>query len=118
MVISFEEKDRAAIESKGMMIIEFKCRIYNTNKSITELWKMLQEATTKVAKALDVFIEKFFEVADSVKLIVEQICEAWNYPTSSRYHIVKVLSKCTGINISSVWEATWKIKRWIVRSRY
>lgn len=116
MIISFEEKDRAVIEANRMMIIEFKYMIYNANKSINESWKMLQEAVAKVIKILDEFIDRFLEIKDSVELIFEQIHEALNYPTSSRYRIVKVLSKCTGINISSVWKSTWKIKRWLARS--
>ena len=34
MVISFEEKDRVAIEAKGITVIEFKRILYKTEKSI------------------------------------------------------------------------------------
>lgn len=115
MIISFEEKDRQTIESKGITIIEFKRMIYKANKAIVKSWQVLQETISKLTKALDTVIERILEIADSVKLIGEQICESWNYPTSLRYRIVKVFSKCTGTNISFGWKITWKIKRWIAR---
>lgn len=115
MIISFEEKDRQSIESKGITIIEFKRMIYKANKSIAKLWQVLQEIVSKLSKALDIVIERFSEIADSVKLITEQICEALNCPTSRRYRMVKAFSKCTGTNISFGWEITWKIKKWIER---
>lgn len=115
MVISFEEKDRQTIESKGITIIEFKCMIYKANKAVVKSCQVLQEIVSKLAKSLDAVIEWFLEIADSVKLIVEQVCEAWNYPTSHRYRMVKVFSKCTGTNIFFAWKITWKIKRWIAR---
>lgn len=115
MIISFEEKDRQTIESKGISIIEFKRMIYKENKDIAKSWQTLQEILSKLSKALDIAIERFLEIADSVKLIAEQICEAWNYPTSYRYRIVKAFSKCTGINISFGWKITWKIKKWLAR---
>lgn len=115
MVISFEEKDRQAIESKGITIIEFKRRIYNANKELDKVWQSLKETSEKFAKALDSVIEQFLEVADKAKLMSEWICEAFNYPTSLRYRIVKIFCKCTGTNISFGWKITWKIKRWLVR---
>ncbi len=118
MVISFEEKDRLAIESKGIMIIEFKWQLYNAEKTIKKVLKVLKEATDRVAGAWNALAEKILEAVDYVGLIFEQIREAYHYPTSHRYHIVKVLSKCTGIDIHFCWKSTWKIKRWIVRSRY
>lgn len=116
MIISFEEKDRVAIESRGIMIIEFKQRLYNMGKITDEAWKILKEWLDKVTKACNVFAEKLLEVVDGVKLVFEQIKEAYHYPTSRRYKIVKVFSKCTGVDIRFCWNAIWKIERWLARS--
>lgn len=116
MFISFEEKYRAAIEAKGITIIEFKRRLYNMGKTVDEAWQVLKEFANKIAKAWNVFVDKFLEVADSAKLAIEQISEAYHYPTSRRYRIVKAFSKCTGTDIRFGWKITWKIKRWLARS--
>lgn len=116
MVISFEEKDRAAIESKGITIIEFKRILYRTEKGIEHVWEVLRECADKIAMVWNVFKEKFLEAVDSVRLVFEQINEAYNYPTSRRYRIAKVFSKCTGTDIRFGWMITWKIKRWLARS--
>ena len=73
MVISFEEKDRAAIEARGMKVIEFKRILYETGKDIEHAWEVLKECVDKIAKACNAFIEGFLEVADSVKLVLERI---------------------------------------------
>lgn len=116
MIISFEEKDRAVIEAKGISIIEFKQRLYNMVKTIDDAWKILKEWDDKVTKAWDVFVEKFLEAVDSVKLVFEQISEAYHCPTSRRYRIVKIFSKCTSTDIRFIWRMTFKIKRWLARS--
>lgn len=116
MIICFEEKDRKMIEDKGMMVIEFKRRLYNTGKAIYDIWKIFKEWADKITKAWDIFVEKFLEAVDDVKLVFEQISEAYNYSTSLRYQIVKVFSKCTGTDIRFCWKITWKIKRWLARS--
>ncbi len=116
MVISFEENDRAVIEARGIMIIEFKRQLYNMKISMENAWKVLEEILERVKKAWNVFVEKFQEVVDSVKLIVEQIKEVFHCPVSLRYRIVKVFCKCTGIDIRFCWNTTWKIKRWLARS--
>lgn len=116
MIIAFDEKYREAIEAKGISIIEFKRRLYNTAKTIDDVWKILKEWVDKVTKAWNVFVEKFHEAVDSVKLVFEQIRDEYNYPTSNRYRIVKIFSKCTGTDICFNWKITFKIKRWLARS--
>lgn len=115
MVICFEETYREFIEKKGITIIEFKRRLYNMEKSINDIWKVMEEITTKAIKVWAAFIEKLLEAVDSVKLVFEQIREAYYYPTSRRYRIAKVLSKCTNIDTRFYWKITWKIKRWLAR---
>lgn len=106
MVICFEEKQREAIEERGITIIEYKQRLYNMIKTIAD----------KAVIAWEKFIEKFLEYVDSVKLVWEQIREAYNYPTSRRYRIVKVFSKCTHTDIHFGWRLAGKIIRWRARS--
>ncbi len=48
MIISFEEKDRSIIESKGIMIIEFKQKLYNMSKVIKDICHTLVEIKDKV----------------------------------------------------------------------
>ena len=116
MVICFEEKDRAVIEGKGMTVIEFKRRLYNMGNTIDDTLKILKECADKIAKVWNVFIEKFFEAVDSVKLVFEQISDAYHHPASCRYRIVKIFSKCTGTDICFNWKITYKIKRRLSRS--
>lgn len=116
MIISFEEKDRATIESKGITIIEFKRGLYNMKKGIDETLKILKDMNDKILKVWNICVEKLLEAVDSVKLVFEQIREAYNYSTSRRYKIVKVFSKCTGTDICFWWNFTFKIRRWLARS--
>lgn len=92
MVIAFEEKDRAAIESKGMAVIEFKRILYRTEKSIEHAYEVLKENVDKFARVWNVFKEKLLEAVDSARLAFEQIKEVYHYPTSSRYRIAR--SQC------------------------
>lgn len=117
MVISFEEKDRAAIEAKGITVIEFKRILYKTEKSIEHAWRVLEECGNAIVKAWNVFAERFAEAVDSVEMILEVIKDRYHYSTSCRYKIVKIFSKCTGTNLSFWWKTSWKIKRQFARSR-
>lgn len=73
MVISFEEKDRVAIEAKGITVIEFKRILYKTEKSIEHAWRVLEECGNVIVKAWNVFAERFAEAVDSVEMILEVI---------------------------------------------
>lgn len=116
MVLAFTEEQKKEIEANGMTVIEFKRRLRNIGKTVDEAWKILKEWANKVTKAWNVFVEKFLEAVDSIKLAFEQISEAYHYPNSRRYHIAKVFSKCTGTDIRFWWNFTFKIKRWLARS--
>lgn len=116
MVLAFTEEQKKEIEERGMTVIEFKRRIYNMVKTIDDAWKILKEWADKVTRAWNVFVEKFLEAVDGVKLVFEQIREAYYYTTSRRYRIVKIFSKCTGTNIRFWWNFTFKIRRWLARS--
>lgn len=116
MVLVFTEEQKKEIEARGMTVIEFKRRLHNMGKTIDDVWKILKEWAEKVTKAWNAFVEKLLEAVDGVKLVFEQIREAYHYPTSRRYHIVKIFSKCTGTDIRFNWRMTFKIKRWLARS--
>lgn len=116
MVICFEEKDRAVIEDKGMMIIEFKQQIHRMKKAVDRGLSIMKEYINIFAKTWNAFVEKFLEAVDGVKLVFEQIREVYNYPTSDRYRTVKMFSKCTGTNIRFWWNFTFKVRRWLARS--
>lgn len=115
MVIAFTEEQKKEIEARGMTVIEFKRRLYRIGKTINGAWQVLREAADKITKAWNIFVERFLEALDGVKLVFEKINEAYHYPTSRRYRIAKVFSKCTGTDISFGWRITWKIKRWLAR---
>lgn len=118
MVISFEEKDRAAIEAKGITIIEFKRFLYKDLKPVVKAWCSLKEYITeyeqRILNALSALRKWFIEAVDGVKLIIEQISDYTCRPTSFRYKAVKFLSKCTGIDMYKLWRMTRRT--WLARS--
>lgn len=116
MVLAFTEEQKKEIEASGMTVIEFKRRLRNMGKTVDDAWQILKKAANKIAKAWNIFVEKFLEAVDSAKLVLEQISEAYHYPISCRYRIVKVFSKCTGTDIHFWWRFTFKFKRWLARS--
>lgn len=113
MVISFEEKDRSLIESKGIMLIEFKRKMYNLGKTLKDC---VVELAEKILAAWNIFADAVLEAADSVRMVIETVKDVYHKPTSRRYKIVKVFSKCTGTDIYFGWRVTWRIKRWVARS--
>lgn len=95
MVISFEEKDRAAIESTGMTIIEFKRILYKVNGCFEKIWEAAKKAAETI---IDAFKKAF---ADPIKAVAKKIGEAiedianWyqNLPEVERHKIVKWYAK-------------------------
>ena len=114
MVISFEEKDRAAIEAKGITIIEFKRVLYNNVKTVVTRWDSITECVEYVLKAWDIFKRWLKELVDDLKLLFEEIKDCFHYPTVIRYRVVKFLNKCTGIDIYRLWKMTRRT--WLARS--
>lgn len=114
MVISFEEKDRAKIEAKGITIIEFKRFLYGDIKTAAKAWDSLLEYIGRVLDAWNTFKKWLIETADNLKLVFEEISECFQHPTSFRYKIVKFVSKCTGIEKRRLWTMTRRT--WLARS--
>lgn len=116
MVLAFTEEQKKEIEARGMMVIEFKRRLYKMVKGTADIWQILKEAADKITKAWNIFKERFLEAVDDAKLVFEQICEAYHYPTSRRYRIVNIFSKCKGTDVRFWWNLTFRLKRWLARS--
>lgn len=114
MILVFEEKDRSVIEANGMTIIEFKRSLYNLFKNTSDAYERIKDAIDNVIKAWEVFMDRLHKALDNVKFMVEQAMEAWHYPTSQRYRVVKILSKCTGIEKLTLWKMTRHT--WLARS--
>lgn len=118
MVLAFTEEQKKEIEARGITVIEFKRQLHNMGKTIDDAWNILEEWADKAIKAWNVFVEKSLEAVDGIKLVFEQMKEAYRYPTSRRYRISKIFSKCTGTDICFNWRMTFKIKRWLARRYY
>lgn len=109
MVLAFTEAEKAKIESSGMMVIEFKRnlkRINHTCKAVFFALNEISKAAGILMEAIHVFCEKFDEAIDDLKLAIEEIKKKVGYSNSRRYKVVKILSKCTGIEKKSIWKMT------------
>jgi len=114
VIICLEEKHREVIESKGMSIIEFKRTLYNAKKHIENVLECINKIGDKISKAWSILAEKFIDAVDSVKMFIETIRDVYNYPVSIRYKFVKILSKCTGLQMCKLWKMTRHT--WLARS--
>lgn len=81
MVICFEEKDRVAIEAKGMTIIEFKHLLYQRAKAISKAYISLLDFANRIVDAWNIVKAKMLEALDRVRLRFEELREAYHYPT-------------------------------------
>lgn len=115
MVISFEEKDRVAIESTGMMIIQYKQLLYKRAEYAAKGFVTLVDFSERITEAWERFTNRFCEAVEDVKLLIQKIFDHYHYPTSRGYKIVKFISKCTGIDIYKLWKGTRRT--WLARSR-
>lgn len=114
MIISFEEKDRKVIEENGLYIIELKRYLYKMEKKIDNAKKALNDIVFKMAKVWNAFKDAFLKAVDSMKMYVEVIKDIKKQHTSFRYKVVKFVSKCTGIELYIIWNATRHT--WLARS--
>lgn len=109
MVYAFTESEKKQIESYGMAVVEFKQKLKKMEaflKSISEAWNDLTKLVGKISKIIDGFCKKFYEAMDNMRLVLEEIRESYNYPTSRRYKVVKILCKWTGMEKREVWKKT------------
>lgn len=113
MIICFEEKDRAAIESTGNSIIEYKRYIHNMQKILHDACKVLDVFSLKFKKVYEIIKEAILEAADIIKMYIEVLRDIKKQNTTFRYKVVKFISKCTGIEFYRIWKATRHI--WMAR---
>ena len=103
MIYAFTEAEKREIESHGMMVIEFK---RDFRKVVSLVCDSLMKFAEKISRAINVLCETFSDVEDNVRFAIEIIRESYTYHTSKRYMIVKILSKCTGLEKREVWKMT------------
>lgn len=109
MVLAFTEAEKVQIESNGMMVIEFKRNLNKadyTCKAISCALNEISKTAEILMEAIHIFCEIFDEAMDDLKLAIEKIKEKAGYSNSWRYKVVKILSKCTGIEKESIWKMT------------
>lgn len=73
MIYAFSEEQKKEIEKSGVMVIEVN------------------------------LAEKMDDVFDKVSFVIEEFCNKYEKKTSRRYQVVKLLSKCTGIEKLCIW---------------
>lgn len=101
MVISFEEKDRKAIESKGMTIIEFKRILYKVNDCVMELWKAAKKVVEMIMDAFSkAFVDPIKEIAEKLKKVIEDVSNWYqSLPETERHKIVKYYAKANNPSV-------------------
>jgi len=109
MIYAFTEAEKKQIESRGMMVVEFKRNlmvIEKVAKVIYYAWDELLRLVDVFAEVAREFCEKFIEAVDNIRLAFNEISEAFGCPISRRYKVVKILSKCTGLEKREIWRMT------------
>lgn len=92
MVYAFTEAEKKQIESRGMMVVEFKRNLMIIEKADKVIYEVACE-----------FCKKIIEAVDNIRLAFNEISEAFGCPISRRYKVVKILSKCTGLEKREIW---------------
>ncbi len=105
MIYAFSEDQKKEIEKSGMMVIELK-RYLIKKEAAKKAWKILTETVQKIHNAMMFLTEKLEDVFDKVSFVVEKFYNKYGYKTSRRYWVVKLLSKCTGIEKKRIWNMT------------
>lgn len=105
MIYAFSEDQKKEIEKSGMMVIEVK-RYLIKKEAAKKAWKILTETVRKIHDGMMLLAEKIGEVFDKAKFVIEEFCNKYGHQTSHRYQVVKLLSKCTGIEKLRIWNMT------------
>lgn len=109
MVYAFTEAEKKQIESRGMMVVEFKRNLMIIEKAAKVIyyeWNKLLRLADAVAEVACEFCKKLIEAVDNIRLAFNEISEAFGCPISRRYKVVKILSKCTGLEKREIWRMT------------
>lgn len=102
MYMALTEKDKALIQKMGVHVIEFKKIIYKLAPCINEM----VEAGKRMMDLLS-------DLADEMRLCLDEIKDAFNLRTSTRYRFVKFFSK-VGYDKRKLWVSTRRT--WLARS--
>ena len=109
MIYAFTEVEKEQIESSGMMVVEFKRNlrmIESMGKAVSHAWNGLMKLAEVVGRICCEVCKKLIGMVDDIRLAFEEIQEDYDYPTSRGYKVVKILSKCTGLEKREVWKMT------------
>lgn len=109
MVYAFTEIEKTQIESCGMMVVEFKHILKSTEdfrKAISKAQEIVKEAAKVIREIINTFCKKLNEAVDGLRFVFEEAKESYGYPISGRYKVVRMLSKCTGIEKREIWKLT------------
>lgn len=96
MVICLDESSRQSIEANGMTIIECKRKLYD----------IADEITGTIADLTEKIFDIIRNIVDTFKFFFEEVKEKFKVKTSFRYKFVKIVSKCTGIDVYKLWVMT------------
>lgn len=87
MVISFEEKDREAIEATGMTVMQFKQIVYKAVDWTKEYFEAVMEALRKIT---EFFTDALKEFQENITDVFEDVRNWYfNLPEPERHKIVK-----------------------------
>lgn len=102
MYIALTEKDKEIIQAMGVHVVEFKKIVYKLIPYVDE-----------IAETGKRMMEMLSDLADEMRLYLDEIKDALNLKTSARYRIVKFYSKL-GYDKRNMWVLTRRT--WLARS--
>lgn len=110
MYIALTEQDAVKIRNMGISVIEWKnCMRKNIKIAVYAIEKVVE----KIVYAWNMVIEAAEKAFDLASLVIEEIKDRLNYPTSRRYKFVKILG-AMGYDKQRVWTLTRH--SWLARS--
>ncbi|MFR1834232.1 MAG: hypothetical protein ACLSX5_13910 [Lachnospiraceae bacterium] len=113
MVLVFTEMEKKQIEGYGMTVVQFKHNlkiVESMSIAVSCAWNRLMKLAKAIEKICCEVCKKFNEAIDDIRLLFEEVREGCEYPVSRRYKVVKILSKCTGLEKKEVWKMMCHIR--------
>lgn len=108
--MALTEEQAQEIRKGGISVIQFK----NVAKKVRHFFRYtFPELIDMVVKAFKFAVQVITDVLDDMRLALETIRSAYDYPTSSRYKFVKRMEKL-GYDKRKMWVATRYT--WLARS--
>lgn len=106
MYIAFTEEQAVNIRKNGLTVIEYKRRI---KQDTDVLLLAVKRFADEVITSFKVIVSAVLEAFDNLRFAFEELRDSFNYETSTRYKVVKFLSKC-GFNKYDMWKRTRYIR--------